>query len=145
MSVIAYSAHSDDLSYSIPLFLRSLQRKGGNIIVKHVFSDTDYAPNLQNHERGYVGSIRSEELLVFCRQNGYQYDCLGFSDACLREDYLNKEVCHFFPLTSDDRNLVSRISSEMDVADLYLFPLAIGNHVDHRILMEVGKWALILL
>jgi len=141
MNVDIYFAHSDDLAYSATLFLDSLKASDSACSTVHaiyVFSVTDHAPNLNDCTISQVIRIRSGEAESSCKALGVTMRVLGLPDACVRKDYLGKEVCHQEPLTATDQTLVRNIFSQRRPADLVAFPLALGDHIDHRILRDAG-------
>jgi len=138
MRINVYTAHSDDVSYSIPLYLKYLYETGSNIKLLYIFQKTNYAPNLDDHRVSRVSKERMLEVRGFCQKWKIKFEGLNYKDACLRKDYSGKEVCHNQQMTKTDRRLIQRLSSIIEPADLSLFPLAIGDHIDHRILMEIG-------
>lgn len=137
MTIQIFTAHSDDIPYSIPLYI-SKKIKKEKIIISYVFQITNYAPNLINYNINEVSKLRYLELKSFSDILNLEIDPIKFKDACIRKDYFEKKVCHNKPMSKIDKILSKKLLKYITDADLILFPLAIGNHIDHRIILNTG-------
>jgi LmbE family N-acetylglucosaminyl deacetylase len=138
-TITVISAHSDDAAYSISIMLNKYSSNYTiNLIV--VFTLTDYAPNLSEKDIKKISQIRKKETQIFAESLNANIFWLDIDDACLRPDYVDKDVCHKQNLTKRDKELIIEIHNKIVCfkSDLYLFPLAIGNHIDHRIIKDLG-------
>lgn len=169
MTAIFLAPHYDDVALSCGgtvAALASADGRRGNPapvaggrspLVVTIFGGTPAADNLSTfarwqHERwGTDGSdtvaVRREEEAAAAAALGCATRALPYLDAIYRgEQYLSDDAL-FGPVLPDDRPLVEQLVADVAAlpglaatrdATLYV-PLAIGNHVDHQIVYEVGQ------
>lgn len=165
MTAIFLAPHYDDVALScgglVALLSGAADGPGevgaGDPLVLTIFGGTPAADNLTafarwQHERwGTEGqdtvAVRLEEEQTAAAALGCRTGPLPYLDAIYRgEQYLSDEAL-FGPLLPADQPLIEQLVAELArlpefaahrEATLYV-PLAIGNHVDHQIVYEVGR------
>jgi LmbE family N-acetylglucosaminyl deacetylase len=121
-------------------------------LVVTVFGGTPAADNLTTfarwqHERwGTDGhdtiAVRGDEERAAANILGCATRTLPYLDAIYRGDQYLSDDALFGPVLPDDEPLVAQLTAEISslpgLSTLYV-PLAIGNHVDHQIVYQVGQ------
>lgn len=139
--VVILSPHSDDVAYSLGGTVRRLPRDSVWTILT-VFNKSCYAPEYPHQTAEVeISRIRDEEDHRYAEAVGAKRVALNLADASvlghtaeseLRASYLDER---FEPVAAALDEALSVISP-----DLILAPLALGGHVDHRIVFEaVGR------
>ena len=136
--ITVLSAHSDDVAYSIPIYLNKLAEENIPINLIFVYSITNYSPNELINDVEAITEIRKQETKLFAQCLRANIKWLYLEDACLRPDYTKIDPCDATKMTARDTELVQIVARNIQNNGTILFPLAIGGHIDHRILMEVG-------
>lgn len=166
------STHLDDAVLSCGNLITQLTGKA-DVSVASVFTEAGEKPETLSakaflrqcgvRDAQQLFSMRRKEDDTVMRALGFQYQHLGFSDACWRKRtgllsrMLGKiipEFAHIYPtyrfhitkgrVAEEDRNLIDQIevtvhalaSNEKDT--IFFFPLGLGKHVDHVITHLVG-------
>jgi LmbE family N-acetylglucosaminyl deacetylase len=165
MTAIFLAPHYDDVALScgglVAQFSGAAGEMGGSDVggplVLTIFGGTPAADNLTafarwQHERwGTEGhdtvAVRLEEERAAAAALGCRTRSLPYLDAIYRgEQYLSDDAL-FGPLLPADQPLIAQLVADLDripefavpgEVTLYV-PLAIGNHVDHQIVYEVGQ------
>jgi LmbE family N-acetylglucosaminyl deacetylase len=127
------SPHQDDASFSLGMVLFSLARLGAAIHIVNCFTASEYAPFLHSHTP--VPAQRAEEDRRFVSRLGGPVTVtdLGHLDAPLRRGIACDQVCaQDGEEPGELAELVSDLTS-LNPGDVVFVPMAIGNHVDHRL------------
>lgn len=139
---VVLSAHSDDAALSIGCLLQ-LDKTLSPITLVTVFSRSDFAPFENSNDTRHVSEIRSKEDNAFAKSLGCNLIELNFTDARLRNS--EKNTRNLFnpnlkiPIAIESA-LITQISKIVNLQNpRYLIgPLALGNHIDHRILHQAA-------
>ena len=139
--VYIISPHLDDAAFSIGGFLSYI--KYSNIIIINVFSKSLYTiSGVLSEEK--VTNIRLKEDGIFCNKLGAKAIYLGYKDSSLKkfyekeEDYLSPDLdVRVDPDWTLFSQTVIRIVRQ-NIDNIFLFPLGIGNHIEHRAMTEIG-------
>jgi Uncharacterized proteins, LmbE homologs len=126
------SPHPDDLALSVGGTLIRLSRAGMKLRAITFFTESLFSPYLKV---GDISRTRKEEDSLYFRSLGIEYLQLNLPDTSLRyPDNLLGEGIH------EEEHLVSQamelLSKERPKA--VFSPLAIGNHLDHRIVKKAA-------
>jgi LmbE family N-acetylglucosaminyl deacetylase len=151
------SPHYDDVALSGGGTVAALADAGLRPLVVTVFGGEPAPDNLTafarwQHERWGTGeedtiATRLAEDRAAAAALGCANRVFPFLDAIYRSDHYLSDEALFGDLAADDAPLVDRLVAEVaalpELADragatLYV-PLAIGNHVDHQIVFQVGQ------
>ncbi len=127
------SPHRDDAAFSCGIAIQYLTGYF-SICVANCFTVSEYAP-FRNVEAGTVSELRRREDQAFARFSQARLEDLNLIDAPERLNIGVSEISSSRPL--DDRDSVPRAAIKEHVRslapDLVMLPLAIGDHIDHRI------------
>ncbi len=137
------SPHRDDAAFSLALLLERLLSASCAVRVVNCYTVSAYAPLLATADARVVSTIRAaEDELFFASLPGQPLVAdLGRRDAPLRLERSADGVCHPLPFTQGDREEMDAIGPEIERAAAqgpWLLPLAIGNHIDHRLVLSGG-------
>jgi LmbE family N-acetylglucosaminyl deacetylase len=153
MRYIFISPHLDDVALSVGGIVNNLVNGQIDVEVWTFFSGSpdneklsDFALSL--HKRWNLPlnapKIRRLEDKKACKTLGAQYMHFGFSDCIYRKDEFGNPIVReeddlYQPIPSSQLFLVDEISDEIKrlatTDDIIVSPLAIGNHIDHRIIV----------
>lgn len=140
MKTIIFSPHSDDAIFSL-----------GNTLLSKIFPEVTIVTvfNISNYKIDGIGLTKevtcirkSEDTLAFKLAGINSYSYLDFEDAILRPEY--KILDSYLDPKSLAKNdsvynsVRNQILGSYNNEDMLLFPLGIGNHIDHKILFEIG-------
>ena len=158
MRITILSPHRDDAAFSCGLTLVALLRAGAKVTVLNVFTRSDYAVQWDTidstlplvdavsrarrlEDERFVADLASaagRESASVCL-----YD-LQQLDAPLRLAVLTERVLEA-PLTDEEvRHQAKQLAAQLSPlqqADVVFAPLALGDHIDHRIVREAAKLA----
>lgn len=151
------SPHLDDGVLSCGGRLYRLARSGWRVTIATVFTHDEprTAPSALASElrrwwnlpAGSIMKTRRQEDETACQRLGCESLYLGFSEAPYRCDasgsalYPTLEALYGPPLETD-LDLVAQVGDRLRdflAADLWLVPLAVGGHVDHRIVRQAAE------
>ena len=126
MKTILYlSPHFDDVVFSCSGHLKTEKEKGNRIVVATIFTEGDH----QHRKQEDLKALESYEA---------EHVWLGELDAPFRNKFYNSFEKIIFGDTEDYqldvRSLVNKISPDQVIA-----PLAVGTHIDHRIVFDAAK------
>ena|SRR5438094_2014319 len=140
---IAYvSPHFDDMAYSNGGVLRILSlglALNEIITVVNVFTRSRYSAFGSGKDPDEITSTRKREDSEYCRVLGINSVDLGFRDSSMRGYTDRTELVR---TVKGERKLVGMVSKRLSkvLRELsptsILLPLALGDHVDHRIVFE---------
>ena len=136
--------HPDDAAFSVGLTLHRLARRGTPIRLVTVFSRSAYAPGLSSDDPDVVTTARAEEDRRFARLLGKRTRRvdLGRDDAPLRSGYRGPEdLFRDSPFSAAEEAELDALLPALGglrEAALALVPLALGDHVDHRIVQAAA-------
>jgi LmbE family N-acetylglucosaminyl deacetylase len=131
------SPHLDDAVLSCPGYIQKLRQEGVKVVVATVFTEADA-------KRAAHYQVRQVEDRQAVRLLGGRTMHLGFRDAPFRSARYGNFCgivfgrAHEYPLTlaavtAELRDLIAIFQPERILA-----PLAIGNHVDHRVVRDAA-------
>jgi LmbE family N-acetylglucosaminyl deacetylase len=136
--VVALSPHPDDVAFSAAGVVTALAEVAPVAVVT-VFTGNVWAPNLPADERTpeRVSPLREREDAAYCRAAGCERLGLGFDDAGLRGyDDLSERL----EARPEDAAVAARVAEVLAPllrpCTTLLCPLALGEHVDHRIVRD---------
>jgi len=140
--MLVISPHSDDACYSLACMLRTVARSlEARLEIITCFSISDFEANPHNRSIDAISRIRKSEDREFQKFIGgnCEMQWLDLLDAPLR-GYNLSDICRGNSFTKEDERLVEILSKAVgrkitQDSTVYL-PLAIGNHVDHRIALS---------
>lgn len=153
---IFLAPHYDDVALSCGGTVAALADAGPAPLVVTVFGGEPAPENLTafarwQHERwgtdeGDTIATRIAEDRAAAAALGCATLVLPFLDAIYRGDHYLSDEALFGAIVADDAPLLDRLADAIDAlpgftpGDTTLYvPLAIGNHVDHQIVFEVGR------
>ncbi len=143
-SVVILSPHRDDAAFSCGILMTLLIEHRVPVTILNVFTSSDYAPYapIGTSAAAVTAMRRSEdEALVRRLGPGAKLHDLAELDAPLRLHISEFDVlAHPLPPTrfeEEVHRLVPRLGILADF-DLVLLPLALGDHIDHKICREAG-------
>lgn len=134
--VVIIVAHSDDAVLSLGGFLNKTKKKK---YIINVFSTCAIStiPGLDNINK--ITDKNNEEEIEFAKNVNASLYFLKHKEVLLRDyKYWSGEIKE-----SIDARLIKKIYKEIRnkicISDEVYFPISIGDHVDHKILFEIGK------
>ena len=143
------SPHRDDAAFSLGLAIEAWLAAGHSVQVVNCFTRSDYAPfsdaaSLHENDRmTYVSALRAREDEAWRRSYGPLAKKLSLADLNLKDAprRLRVPVAELFSLAIDpaDKAMV-KIGKGLAglAADATLLPMAMGDHVDHRIARDAA-------
>ncbi len=148
LNILVLSPHRDDAAFSLALSIDAWLRQGHSVTIINVFTRSLYAPFSdaesvhENDRLSYVSAMRRKEDEAFLRQvNGATMVDLNIKDAPLRLHCSADIVCDV-PVDPADgafakiQKALIKYTSRPDTA--LVLPLALGNHVDHRVVRDAS-------
>ncbi len=152
MRVVVLSPHRDDAAFSLGLTIEFWLNVGHRVEVLNCFTQSEYAPYSDvaslhgNDRRSFVSAVRRREDVAWNKLAGgrLRFTDLDLLDAPLRLSYSVDEVLTV-EIRPGDR-AVARIAGALrKLAEkakpgqvAVALPLAIGNHIDHRIVHQAS-------
>lgn len=140
--IILLSPHHDDIALSSGGVVRNLRQNGRQLFLINVFTTSLWAPILgSDATKEEISCTRLNEDTLYCQKVGIESINLGFEDSMVRGydaiTELSAEVDNepIYPLV--EYALLNTLNSVK--FDLILCPLAIGNHIDHKIVQKAMK------
>lgn len=131
------SPHCDDAMLSLGSTI--INKSLGSFSIVNVFTRTNYTISGNNHI-DFVTKLRKEEEYSVMSKLNIEVDFLDFDDACIRQpysnhidSYLEQHIDPYSDLSFFRVRRTIRKVLEKFISCLIFFPLAIGNHIDHRI------------
>lgn len=158
---IFFSPHLDDVVLSCGNQIIQLNKKRKKVLVVTVFTNSQEVANKSQDLNTFLkqsGAVKSEQLFKLRRQEdltvtkliGFEFLHLGFIDALWRtandqQLYPTFQKLFNAPIHANDRQLEKKISAvcfqllkkSSTHKTLLYSPLAIGRHVDHRLIFEI--------
>jgi len=157
MRYIFISPHLDDVTLSVGGIVNSLVNNKIDTEIWTFFSGSPDDENLSDfasslHKRWELPwnapKIRRLEDIKASKTLGARYEHFYFPDCIYRKDLegnpiVNEEDDLYQPIPSSQQFLVNKISDEINrkvtTDDIIVSPMAIGNHIDHRITVAAIK------
>lgn len=156
MKIVVVSPHRDDAAFSLGLSIEAWLAAKHTVQVLNCFTKSEYAPysdveSLHANDRpSFVTAIRKREDAVWNKllRGRLQVTDLDMLDAPLRLACSVDEVLAL-PIRSGDRAVarvggaiakLARAGSPETLA--LVLPLAVGGHIDHRVVLQAGLEAL---
>lgn len=148
MHVVVLSPHRDDAAFSCGLLLTQLLRAGATVELVNVCTESDYAPYLEGNgepRAEQVSQTRREEDLHFLqalRDHSGAGRCsmsdLHWLDSPLRLGIATDRVLQAPNAAVADITALAEALRPWRDADVVLSPLALGNHIDHRLVRDAA-------
>ncbi|WP_162538832.1 PIG-L family deacetylase [Granulicella sp. WH15] len=143
MKILILSPHRGTAAFSLALAITRWRAGGHRVTILNVFSRSLHAPWSdadtvhENDRLSYVSALRRKEDESFLRQiPGLAMIDLNLKDAPIR---LRCDPATVFALEpSPEDTAIPKIHKALDqnTFDALVLPLALGNHVDHRVVRE---------
>ena len=156
VKIVVLSPHRDDAAFSLGLSLAQWLDDGHAITVLNCFTQSEYAPysdvdSLHRNDRAsFATAVRRKEDIAWNKLLGgkLRFHDLDLLDAPLRLACSVDEVLHV-PIRPGDR-AVARVAGAVaklirggtPEATAVLVPLAVGGHIDHRVVRQAALDAL---
>lgn len=156
MRITVVSPHRDDAAFSLGLSIEHWLRAGHRVHILNCFTQCAYAPysdaeTLHPNDRvSFVSAVRKREDAAWNKLLGgkLQFTDLDLFDAPLRLVCTVHEA-FTLPIRPGGRageritGAITKLARNNSSGDLaFLLPLAIGNHIDHRVAQRAGLDAL---
>ncbi|RCX11126.1 LmbE family N-acetylglucosaminyl deacetylase [Anaerobacterium chartisolvens] len=142
--IIYLSPHFDDMVLSNGGLARKIYEGFKQFTLVNVFTNSLWAPNCPDTlDMKEITEIRHREDASYCSRLGLQYINLDFDDSSVRGYDAQIELS---ASVNEDKayapvkRRIAELLSDMDF-DFVFCPLAVGNHIDHRIIFETVKEA----
>ncbi len=153
MRYIFISPHLDDVALSVGGIVNYLVNKKIDVEIWTIFSGSPNDENLSEfalslHKRWELPlnapKTRRLEDKKACTILGARFKHFGFSDCIYRKDEFGNPIVReeddlYQPIPPSQLFLVDEISDEINrlvtTDDIIVSPMAIGNHIDHRIIV----------
>lgn len=131
--VLIVSPHRDDAAFSCAIAIREL-RKRCSVTVSNYFTVSEYAP-LRTTDAVSITALRLDEDRNFAKLAGVTLADLDLVDAPQRLQIEFSQISNNRPLGPEDARCRQIITAQIAglAPDLILLPLALGDHIDHRI------------
>ncbi len=144
--VTLVAPHQDDVALSLSMTAACLIARGIAVRIVNCFTVSAFAPGGKRLGQTEISSLRREEDRRFAGALGLEGPVtdLGFHDAPLRCRGGIRDIFHPGEFRPDDREQLSALSTAIrgvSGAGPVILPLAIGNHVDHRLARDAGLLA----
>ena len=143
MKVAVLSPHRDDAAFSCGLMLNKLVQAQVTVTIVNVCTTSEYAPYLteDGHERVLqVTAMRQAEDVAFVKlltqSTGFDNVTLldlAWRDLPLRWETEDENALAPLPLRQAEIDALSSAFAALPDQDLVLAPLALGGHIDHRL------------
>jgi LmbE family N-acetylglucosaminyl deacetylase len=148
LNLLVLSPHRDDAAFSLALSLAAWRRAGHNVTILNAFTRSIDAPfsdadSLHENDRlSYVSAMRKREDEAFARLiPGLALVDANIKDAPLRR-HCEPDVVYNIPLDPADGALVKIrkvLTRHLTLPNpAFVLPLALGNHIDHRVAREAA-------
>lgn len=147
MNILVLSPHRDDAAFSLSFSIAHWLSVGHTVTLLNVFTCSLYAPYsdaetiAENDRLAYVSALRKKEDEAFLHQlPGLSMIDLDIRDAPIRLHCDSAIVCdmdvdpHDTAIVQIRRVLTSQM--DQDKIDALIVPLALGHHVDHRVVRD---------
>ena len=132
VKILVVSPHRDDAAFSCAISIRAL-RAVAEVWFANYFTVSQYAP-FRSGEAGTVTALRAREDESFARLADIRFEDLSLLDAPERLGINLSDICALRSLDESDTALaIIRQHIEASAPDFLLVPLALGNHIDHRV------------
>jgi LmbE family N-acetylglucosaminyl deacetylase len=149
LNILVLSPHRDDAAFSLALAIKGWLAAGHRVTVLGVFTRSLSAPYSDadtvhpNDLLSYVSAMRRREDAEFLKLlPGLRMVDLNLKDALLRLRCTDAEV-YTLPSNPEDTAIakIHKALSKQDAdqaIDAILLPLALGHHVDHRVVRDAA-------
>jgi LmbE family N-acetylglucosaminyl deacetylase len=151
MQVTVLSPHRDDAAFSCGLLLHSLLAAGCDVMIVNVFTVSRYAPYLVetgDDRTRQVTATRCEEDAAFAekllRETGADHGQLhfldlGWLDVPLRWVMEDEGALAQASLPPEEVDTLCQELRALPAADVVLAPMALGGHIDHRLVAQAAS------
>ena len=133
LHVVVVSPHRDDAAFSCAIALRHFS-KTCRITIANFFTVSTYAP-FSDVQDSAVTQLRLQEDKAFADSTLADLQDLHLVDAPERLSLPVSEIANKRPFDSRDAKPMEQIGAHLQLLkpELLLLPLALGDHIDHRI------------
>ena len=149
--VVILSPHRDDAAFSCGLLILALARAGIDTLVANVCTRSDYAPYLDTSEADRTLQVTAERAAEDMHFTGaaaalsgvtdpIRWIDLQWEDAPLRLGIPTRQVLQRAALQSEVFKLALALGN-LPQAEILLAPLALGDHMDHRLVRSAAMQA----
>ncbi len=154
MQVGILSPHRDDAAFSCGLVLHHLLRAGSSLTIVNICTVSEYAPYITpgSGDRALrITLLRRKEDESFaeklCVTAGAETDPVGFvdvgwKDVPVRWCMEDEGALAATGLPPEEVEKLRRAFSDLPPFDLVFVPMALGGHIDHRLVLEAARGAL---
>ncbi len=142
--VTVLSPHRDDAVFSLAVCIRRWIQVGVKVQIVNFFTESAYAPRAIGTDRsnGFLSSLRRREDRLALRKLSPAVNVrdFGMVDAPVRCGVKTQAVIgpNAIPVREQDVEAVGRELDLLRNSDIYLAPLGLGNHVDHRTVRDAA-------
>ncbi len=154
MKILIVSPHRDDAAFSLGLAVEAWLAAGHAVTVLNCFTLSEYAPYSDvgslhaNDRQSFATAVRKREDIAWNKliRDAVRFNDLDLLDAPLRLA-MSLDEAMATPIRAGDR-AVARVAGSIakwakaGPERAVVLPLAIGDHVDHRVAREAGQQAL---
>lgn len=150
MNILVLSPHRDDAAFSLSLSIAHWLKRGHRVTILNVFTRSLYAPYSdaetvhENDRLAYVSALRKREDEAFLKQiAGAAIIDLNLKDAPIRLHCDSSIVCNMDAASNDTaipkiRKAIAKQAATAHPATALVLPLALGHHVDHRVVRDAS-------
>lgn len=137
--VLIVSPHRDDAAFSCGIAIRALARHT-QVTIANFFTISRYAP-LSNIQPELISDLRRQEDIAFAKLSGASLHDLNLIDAPERLAIGVTQISTLREFGEADFACINRIRGHIVQfgADLVIAPLALGDHIDHRIAQAAAR------
>jgi LmbE family N-acetylglucosaminyl deacetylase len=150
LNILVLSPHRDDAAFSLSLSIDHWLSVGHRVTLLNIFTRSVYAPYSdadtvhENDRLTYVSALRKKEDEIFLRRlPGLTMVDLTLKDAPIRLHCDSAIVCDMEVDPND--TAIHKITSSLTAQskgktaiDAFVIPLALGHHVDHRVVRDAA-------
>ena len=145
MKILVLSPHRDDAAVSLSLSIAHWLAVGHSGTLLNVFTRSLYAPYSdaesvhENDRLSYVSALRKREDETFLRKlPGATMTDLNIKDAPIRLHCDSSIVCDMDVDPNDKaiEKIYKAVSKQIETPHCLVLPLALGHHVDHRVVRD---------
>ena len=156
MRIVVVSPHRDDAAFSLGLSIETWLRAGHRVDILNCFTQSEYAPFSDvdslhgNDKRSFVSAVRRREDIAWNKLVGGRLKItdLDLLDAPLRlacsvDEVLTIEIRPGDRAVARVAGALRKLAEKAEPGQLALsLPLAIGDHIDHRVVHHAALEAL---
>ena len=156
MRVVVVSPHRDDAAFSLGLAIEAWLEAGHRVDILNCFTQSEYAPYSDvdslhgNDKRSFASAVRRREDIAWNKLAGGRLKItdLDMLDAplrlaCTADEVLALEIRPGDRAVARIAGALRKLADKAEPGHLALaLPLALGNHIDHRVVHQAALEAL---